>query len=85
LKEKELKFVEQYYTPLKFKDQKIGKYFLDFLIEDKIILELKRGQFVPVQIINQTKRYLSTLNLKLALIGCFTWNGVIIKRILNEY
>ncbi|EKD57574.1 MAG: hypothetical protein ACD_57C00228G0006, partial [uncultured bacterium] len=30
---------------LSFKGEKIGKYFLDFLIEGKIILELKATPF----------------------------------------
>jgi len=32
---------------LSFKGEKIGKYFLDFLIEGKIILELKATPFFP--------------------------------------
>lgn len=85
LKNKNIKFTEQYYTPLTFKGEKIGKYYLDFLIEDKIVLELKRGLFIPANIMQQTKKYLATLNLKLALIACFTNKGVIIKRVLNTY
>jgi len=41
LKESGLKFKEQVYATLIFKDVKIGKCFFDFLIEDKIVLELK--------------------------------------------
>ena len=36
--EKNIKFKEQVYNPVYFKEQIVGKYFLDFLIEDKIIL-----------------------------------------------
>lgn len=78
-----LNFVEQFYVPLKFNNEIIGKYFLDFLIEDKIILELKRGKYVPAQVIQQTKQYLSALNLELGLIACFTHREVVIKRIIN--
>lgn len=84
LEDKNLKFKEQVYVPLIYKDEIVGKYFLDFLIEDKIILELKRGQFIPANIIKQTKQYLIALNLQLAIIACFTYSGVIIKRIINE-
>lgn len=85
LKEKNLQFQEQYYVPLTFHGSPVGKYFLDFLIEDKIVLELKRGIFVPANVINQTKQYLSALNLQLGLVACFTNSGVVIKRILNTY
>jgi GxxExxY protein len=79
-----LSFQEQYYVPLRFENEVIGKYFLDFLIEGCIILELKRDQFIPAHIIYQTKQYLMTLNLSLALIACFTHKGVFIKRIINQ-
>ncbi|OGH71842.1 MAG: hypothetical protein A2921_00870 [Candidatus Magasanikbacteria bacterium RIFCSPLOWO2_01_FULL_43_20b] len=80
-----LKFEEQYYVPLKCFDSMVGKYYLDFLIDDKIVLELKRGQFVSAQVIAQTKQYLVALNLKLAIVACFTHSGVVIKRVINEY
>jgi len=32
-------FKEQFYVPMKFNNRVIGKYFLDFLVEDKIILK----------------------------------------------
>jgi len=72
-------------VPLKFNDKIVGKYYLDFLIEDKIVLELKRGNIVAVNNIDQVKGYLTALNLKLAIIASFTFNGVKINRILNEY
>lgn len=83
LSEKNIKFTEQYYIPLKFNDKIVGKYYLDFLIENKIVLEIKRGKFVTARIIDQTNQYLKTSNLKLGIIACFTYNGVFPKRILN--
>lgn len=84
LKNKGIRFMEQYHAPLKCFDETVGRYFLDFLVENKIVLELKRGQFIFAQVIDQTKKYLVTLNLKLAVIACFTYNGVVIKRVINE-
>lgn len=81
----DLAFSEQYYVPIKYDGQKIGCYFLDFLVENKIVIELKRGKFVPAHILNQTKNYIEILNIKLGIIGCFTYSGVILKRVLNEY
>lgn len=85
LKKAGMKFVSQKYVPLLFKGENVGKYYLDFLIEDKIVLELKRGKIVAVKNIDQVKGYLSSLNLKLAIIASFTQNGVVVNRILNEY
>ena len=83
LKEKQIKFEEQVYVPLKFNGEIVGKYFLDFLIEGSIILELKRGKFIPAKVIDQTKQYLDTLHLELGLIECFTTDGVFTKRIIH--
>lgn len=84
LKNKELKFKEQQYAPLTFQNENVGRYYLDFLIEDKIILELKRGRYVPIAIFNQTKQYLEALHLQLAIIGCFAQDCVVIKRIVRN-
>jgi len=52
-----LKFQEQVLIPLKYQNKNIGRYFLDFLIEDKIILEIKKtaysanlilSRFIPI-------------------------------------
>jgi GxxExxY protein len=80
-----IKFQEQVYVPLKFDEKIVGKYYLDFLIEDKIVLELKRGKIIAINNINQVKQYLTTLKLKLAIIVSFTHDGAKINRILNEY
>lgn len=85
LKTKNISFVEQYYVPIKFQDILVGKYYLDFLIEDEIVLELKRGRYTSVGVINQTKQYLKALNLKLAIIACFATDAVITKRMINLY
>ena len=69
----------------RIRNYELRKENLDFLIDDKIILELKRGQFVSAQVITQTKQYLVALNLKLAIVACFTHSGVVIKRVVNEY
>ena len=84
LKNAGIKFVGQQHVPLKFQDEKVGKYFLDFLVEDKIILELKRGHWLPIAVLNQVKGYLESLNLDLAIVACFANDGVIIKRVINE-
>jgi len=84
-KAKNISFVEQYYVPVKFQNEIIVKYYLDFLIENKIVLELKRGRYTSLGVINQTKQYLKALNLQLAIIGCFATDAVITKRILNLY
>ena len=38
-------FIEQISINLKYKNETIGQNFLDFLIDDKIVLELKVGSY----------------------------------------
>lgn len=40
LKEKNIIFKEQVPVELMFKEKSIGRYFIDFVIEEKIILEI---------------------------------------------
>ncbi len=82
---KNIPFVYQVYVPLTYQGETVGKYFIDFVVENKIAIEVKRGQFVSSSVITQTKQYLSALKLKLGIIACFTHSGVVIKRVLNEY
>ena len=68
---------------LKMRGEIIGKYYLDFLIDDKIVLELKKGDYFSRNNINQVKGYLQATGKKLGILANFTSLGVKIKRILN--
>lgn len=61
----------------------IGRYFLDFLIDDQIILEIKVANGVYPAHIKQVLHYLRANNLKLGLVAVFSKDGVIIKRVIN--
>ena len=84
LKEVGLKFKEQLYAPLIFKEVKIGKCFFDFLVEDKIVLELKTGDRFSKKDIEQIHYYLKINKLQLGLLINFTSQCVRFKRILNK-
>lgn len=86
LKRRGVKFIEQYPVDLDYKSISVGKYFLDFLIEDdlgKLILEIKRDVHFSRDNIQQTLNYLKALNLKLGLLVHFGKDGVKFKRIVN--
>lgn len=82
-RKKELLFEEQVYTPLKFQDEIVGKMFFDFLVEGKIIVELKKNNFFSKQNVDQVNQYLASRNLQLALLINFTPAGVNYKRFVN--
>ena len=66
-----------------FKNEEIGRYYLDFLVDGKIVLELKKGNYFSKRNIEQIKGYLKATNLKLAILANYTPSGVKILRVLN--
>lgn len=76
-------FKEQVLVQLKFQDVKIGNYFLDFVVEDKIVLEIKQGERFLKTNISQLNSYLKTTNLNLGILVNFANHGLQYKRIVN--
>ena len=62
----------------------LNNYF-DFLIDDKIIVEIKQGNHFSKGHFEQITRYLKVSDLKLGLLINFSSTGVQVKRILNLY
>lgn len=67
-----------------FPGEIVGRNKVDFLIEGKIILEVKAKQFVIKEDYYQTRRYLDALNLKLGILVNMRSYIVSPKRILNS-
>ncbi len=67
LEAKGVRYERQVYAPLEYNGAVVGKYFFDFLIEEKIVLELKQGTFFSKTNIDQVYAYLKVNNLKLVL------------------
>jgi GxxExxY protein len=43
---KKINFKQQVYYPLKYREKLIGKNFLDLLVEDKIVVEIKKRRSI---------------------------------------
>ncbi|TSC75343.1 MAG: hypothetical protein G01um101430_438 [Parcubacteria group bacterium Gr01-1014_30] len=56
---------------------------MDFVIDNKIVLELKKGERFSKKHIEQVYAYLKAANLELGIIAYFTKQGVRFKRIVN--
>jgi GxxExxY protein len=82
-KRNNLKFTEQVYTPLRFKGEVIGRLYLDFLVDDKIIVEIKKTGSFSIRNIDQVHEYLLSTGLHLAIIINFTATGIVSKRVVN--
>jgi len=82
-KDSGINFKSQAHFPIDYKQDRVGRFYFDFLIEDKIILELKVGNRFKKQDIEQLYSYLKLAKLKLGLMANFTNDGVKCKRIVN--
>jgi GxxExxY protein len=81
--EKKIKFKEQVPLNINHKGINLGRYYFDFLVDDKILVEIKNSSKFYVRDIKQVLGYLKSKNLNLGLLICFSKNGVIHKRILR--
>jgi len=68
---------------LNYSGKNIGRYFLDFIIENKIILEIKITNYFHSRDIKQILGYLKSAKLKLGILVLVTPNGIKCKRIIN--
>ncbi len=83
LAQKGLRYTRQVKCDLKFNNEKIGIYYLDFLIDDKIVLELKVGKRFTKQSFDQIIAYLKATNKQLGILALFNSKGVRFIRIVN--
>jgi len=76
-------FLEQVNVDLLYDGNKLSNYRLDFIIEHKIVLELKvTPKFTPRDIM-QVLSYLKQSNLQLGILASFNRQDIFFKRILR--
>lgn len=83
LKKQEVPFEREKMVPLKYEKEKIGKYFIDFVIDNKIALEVKAVDYFKRDFTGQVLAYLNAANLKLGIIANFNAERLLYKRIIN--
>lgn len=83
LKNRNIKYERELQVDLLYNDNKIGKYFLDFLIEEKIILEIKATDKLKMTDFKQISAYLKSKKIKLGIIANFRTEKLSYKRIIN--
>lgn len=84
LKKNNLGYDKELPANVSFEGENIGKFFLDFLIDDKIVLELKAvPRFLPIHF-KQIRTYLKVKNLELGILANFRGEKLTYKRILNK-
>ena len=70
--------------PVSFNGERSGRNKVDFLIEERIILEVKAKPFVTRQDYYQTRRYLGALSKKLGILVNMRRYALAPKRVLNS-
>ena len=84
LKKDNLKYEREKALPVSFSKGDIGKNVVDFLVEGKILIEVKAKRFVTREDYNQTQRYLRAFNLKLGILVNFHDRILKPKRVINS-
>ncbi|MEK7664110.1 MAG: GxxExxY protein [Patescibacteria group bacterium] len=85
LKNNNITYIREYTLPPSFDRELKGRNKVDFIIEDKLLLELKAKRVIEKGDYYQTMRYLKALNKKLGIIVNFRDKLIKPKRIINSY
>lgn len=78
-----LNFERELYCNLTYEGKVISKFYIDFLVEGKVVVELKVADDFYKKHFDQVMTYLKTNDLRLGLLAIFTGQKVLVKRIIN--
>jgi len=84
LKELSIPYKKELKVDINFGKEKIGKLFVDFVVDNKIVLEIKKVPKITRDHIKQVLRYLNSLNLKLGIVVNFQHQKLEYIRVLNS-
>jgi len=73
-------YAQEVVLPVKYQNDPVGTYRADFIIENKILLEIKAVEFMPKNYEIQLLHYLKTTGYKLGLLIIFGSRRVQIRR-----
>jgi len=83
LKENLIQFKREKILDKMFSEEKVGRHRIDFLIEARVVLEIKCKRLLEKPDYYQVKRYLEVLNFQLGLLVNFRERILKPRRILN--
>lgn len=83
LKQSEISFNTEVSIPLYYKNTKIGKRRADFVIENKVLLEIKAVSELDNTHANQILNYLTAYKLEVGLLINFGGSSLTFKRFIN--
>jgi len=80
----EIKFKEESRITVNYRSKKVGTYIPDFVIEDKVLLEIKAVDYMPKFYEDQLYTYLRATKYKLGYLVNFGSNKIDIRRRIYE-
>ena len=84
LRKMNIPYQKEFKVELLIDREKIGHHFIDFVIDGRLVLEVKKGNTFRMADIKQVLMYLKSANLKLGLLAYFGKAGVRVKRVINS-
>jgi GxxExxY protein len=78
-------FAEQVKVNLDMEGINIGKYYMDFVIDQKVVLEIKSKSFFSHKDIRQVLAYLKASKIEVGILAAFSSEQMKIKRIIRGY
>ena len=81
-KEINIPFEKEVNINVKYKDEKVGNYRPDFIVDGKVIIELKAVEFMPKSYEIQLIHYLKTTGFEIGLLVNFGSPRLLIKRLI---
>lgn len=84
LNKRKINYEKELLVALKYDNKKIGKYFIDFLIKGKIVLEIKVGREFHYRDTKQILSYLESKEAKLGILILISPSGIKYKRVINN-
>lgn len=84
LKEQSISYKREISQPLFYRDSEVGKRRIDFLVEDKVLVELKALSEINNTHFNQILNYLTAYQLEVGLLLNFGENSLNFKRFINS-
>ncbi len=84
LKKNKISYEREKILPESFDGEQKGRNKIDFLVEDRILLEIKAKPFITKEDYYQTRRYLDCLSKKLGILVNMRRYYINPKRILNS-
>jgi len=83
-KKREIEFTEEKKIPISYNKVRVGSYRPDFVIDEKIIVEIKAVPFLSKNFLEQMKHYLSGSSYRLGLLVNFGCRRADIRRIIYD-